>query len=126
MIMSDQDYALRALVCLARAGGQMSSPEIAHATKASRQYLIQIFQQLRDAGIVDSKPGKYGGYSLSIDPASIGVLQVFDALRKPQSWTADSWASAYVAAETRAALAKITIGDLALALSGKECGKERQ
>ena len=115
MIRADQDYALRALICLARAEGRMSSLEIAQATKASRQYLIQIFQRLRNAGIVDAKPGKDGGYAISTDPAGIAVAQVFDALREPQNWSSDAWASACVAAEMRTALDGITIGDLALA-----------
>ena len=116
MIMADQDYALRALVCMAEAGRRLSSLELARATKASRDYLIQVFQPLRNVGILDAMPGKSGGYALASDPASISVLDVFDALREPQSWEPEAWPSARVSAAVRAALGEITAKSLAMSL----------
>ena len=46
-----------------------------------RDYLIQLAQLLRNAGIVHARPGKNGGYSLAKDASEISVLDIFNALQ---------------------------------------------
>ena len=44
-----------------------------------RDYLIQLAQLLRNAGLIEARPGKHGGYRLAKDPADISVLQIISA-----------------------------------------------
>lgn len=65
---------------LARKGGRASSKEIADATGAPRDYLIQLAQLLRDSGIIEGQPGKHGGYALAKNPGEISALDVMRAV----------------------------------------------
>jgi Rrf2 family protein len=47
------------------------------------RYLEQIFQRLRRAGLVTSKRGPGGGYSLSRSPARITLRDVIEAVEGP-------------------------------------------
>ena len=74
------DYGLRAVIYLATKEGICSSKEIAEAMSIPRDYLIQLAQSLRNAGIVYARPGKHGGYRLAKDPAAISLRDVINAL----------------------------------------------
>lgn len=76
------DYGLRAVIYLATRDGICSSREIAEAMSIPRDYLIQLAQSLRNAGIVHARPGKHGGYSLAKDAHEISLLEVIDALEE--------------------------------------------
>lgn len=80
LVNAAHDYALRMCCHLARKGGRASSSEIAEATGAPRDYLIQLAQLLRGAGIVKASPGKYGGYALAKEPDQISALEVMRAV----------------------------------------------
>lgn len=80
LINATQDYALRMCCYLARKGRRASTREIADASGASRQFLTQLAQPLRDAGILDARVGKGGGYMLAKDPWEISVLAVMRAV----------------------------------------------
>jgi len=47
------------------------------------RYLEQIFQRLRRAGLVTSKRGPGGGYSLSRSPERISLLEIVEAMEGP-------------------------------------------
>ena len=47
------------------------------------RYLEQIFQRLRRAGLVSSKRGPGGGYTLSRSPAQISLREVVEAVEGP-------------------------------------------
>ena len=60
------DYATRAVLALAVAGGgPLKLEEIAEATEAPRSVLEQVMPTLRAAGIVRSERGPGGGYRLN-------------------------------------------------------------
>lgn len=80
LINVTRDYALRTCCYLARKGGCASSREIADATGVPRQYLVQIAQRLRDAGIIGAQAGKRGGYRLAKDPGEVSVLALMRAV----------------------------------------------
>ncbi len=47
------------------------------------RYLEQIFQRLRRAGLVDSKRGPGGGYTLARPPVEISLREIVEALEGP-------------------------------------------
>ncbi|WP_165056563.1 MULTISPECIES: Rrf2 family transcriptional regulator [unclassified Adlercreutzia] len=79
-LKASTDYGLRAVLYLAAQGGTCSSRDIAQGMSIPRDYLIQLAQLLRNAGIIEARPGKNGGYRLAKDPSEITLLQVIEAL----------------------------------------------
>ena len=75
------EYGMRAVLYLAEKGSICSSREVADEMSIPRDYLIQLAQQLRNAGIVHARPGKNGGYSLAKDASEISMLDIFNALQ---------------------------------------------
>ncbi|NGM18325.1 RrF2 family transcriptional regulator [Xiamenia xianingshaonis] len=76
------DYGIRAILYLAAQGTTCSSRDIAEDMSIPRDYLIQLAQLLRNAGIIEARPGKHGGYRLAKDPSDISVLDVMNALEE--------------------------------------------
>ena len=56
--------------------GYVSISSIASKHKISTKFLSQIAQELKRAGILESKEGITGGYTLAQDPSSIKLLDV--------------------------------------------------
>jgi len=79
-LKASTDYGLRAVLYLAEQSGTCSSKDIANDMSIPRDYLIQLAQLLRNAGIIEARPGKHGGYRLARDPADITLLQVIAAI----------------------------------------------
>lgn len=81
------EYGMRAVLYLAERGSICSSREVADEMSIPRDYLIQLAQLLRNAGIIHARPGKNGGYSLAKDASNISMLDVFNALQndRPRS-----------------------------------------
>lgn len=75
------EYGMRAVLYLAEKGSICSSREVADEMSIPRDYLIQLAQLLRNAGIVHARPGKNGGYSLAKDASEISMLEIFNALQ---------------------------------------------
>lgn len=81
MISPTAEYALRAIVALARAGDQaMVTAKIAEITKVPAGYLSKVLQILRKSGLVRSKRGLGGGFVLAVDPGAMSVLDVVNAV----------------------------------------------
>lgn len=79
-LKASTDYGIRAVLYMAAYGDTCSSKDIAESMSIPRDYLIQLAQQLRNAGIIAARPGKHGGYRLAKDPSKISVLDVMRAL----------------------------------------------
>lgn len=77
-----EQYALRALVELARYHGQGPIPlrQVAASEGISLAYLEQIVSTLREAGLLKSRRGVYGGYSLTRMPNQITVGDILRVL----------------------------------------------
>ena len=78
-------YAVRALTELARyeqtqPGKPVRLGDISDRREMPLQFLEQVFASLRRAGIVRSRRGAFGGYSLGRPAAEISVLDVVVAL----------------------------------------------
>jgi Rrf2 family protein len=76
-------YAIYGVFDLAYNGGSRPVPllEVGRRQAIPARYLEQIFQRLRRAGLVASKRGPGGGYSLARSPASILVSDVVRAVQ---------------------------------------------
>ena len=77
------EYACRVLAQLARFHGQGKLAHIdalAEAEKIPANYLVQILNELRTAGLITSKRGKQGGYALSRAPERIRLDEIVRAV----------------------------------------------
>jgi Rrf2 family cysteine metabolism transcriptional repressor len=112
-ITTKSPYALRALVELARTGGDAPVPigELARRRDVPVQFLEQLFAVLRRAGILRSQRGVKGGYSFARPPAEVTVLEVVELLDGPVGGGAEGVFSD-AAAAARAVLANATIADV--------------
>lgn len=80
-ISQTAEYALRAIVWLARdPDTPLGTPRIARATHVPAGYLCRVLQTLGRAGLVESTPGRAGGFRLARPPGSITVLDVINAV----------------------------------------------
>lgn len=79
------DYAFVVLVFLARQEKvyPISCDEIANLLSIPSEFLAKILQKLSRAGLVGSKQGPRGGYSLARDPLEITFTDVFRAIDDP-------------------------------------------
>ena len=81
MLSKTAEYALRALLVLARRGttGTVRAEEIADAVGAPRNYMAKTLHALTKEGLVASARGPLGGFTLTVAPDSISVARVADA-----------------------------------------------
>ena len=123
-------YAVRALTELARReetqpGKPVRLGDIAESRDMPLQFLEQVFAALRRGGVVRSRRGAAGGYSLAHPAAEISVLEVvaaLDGVPSPAECTQglceriDGCGASSVWIEAQQALEKVlggtTIGDL--------------
>ncbi|HWG47906.1 MAG TPA: Rrf2 family transcriptional regulator [Gemmataceae bacterium] len=81
MIPKTAEYALRAVVLLARAPDEAhSAEEIAESVRVPRRYAHKVLQALVHARLVRSQPGPGGGYSLVRAPENLSILDVVAAV----------------------------------------------
>jgi len=77
------EYACQVLAQLGNFYGQKQLPHIddlAKAEKIPSNYLVQILNELRNAGLIVSKRGKQGGYSLSREAKLISLYEIVCAV----------------------------------------------
>jgi Rrf2 family transcriptional regulator, nitric oxide-sensitive transcriptional repressor len=75
------EYALRAVVCLAGAGGEAKSADfLAQKTKVPRRYLNRVLQDLVAMKLIRSRPGPGGGYELARPTKELTILDVVNAV----------------------------------------------
>lgn len=89
-VSAKSDYALRALIVLARsaadeddADGLLPAEAMATEQEIPQNFLLAILADLRRGGIVRSRRGQGGGWSLARDPSQISVADVIRAVDGP-------------------------------------------
>jgi Rrf2 family protein len=88
-ITAKVDYAVRAAVELAARystdgdSRYMKADEVAEAQAAPEAFVLGILNQLKLAGLVESKRGADGGYRLALPPERIAVADVIRAIDGP-------------------------------------------
>lgn len=84
MLSSKARYALRALVELARVdGAQITAGDLAERADAPRKFLEAILLELARRGVVVSRRGKLGGYSLARPAGEISFAEVIRVIDGP-------------------------------------------
>jgi Rrf2 family protein len=82
-ISAKADYAVRASLELAAAGGPVKGDALAAAQSIPLKFLENILIELRHAGIVRSQRGPEGGYWLAKPADEIAVADVIRAVEGP-------------------------------------------
>jgi Rrf2 family protein len=84
MLSSKARYALRAVVELARVeGSQVTAGDLAERADAPRKFLEAILLELARRGVVVSRRGKLGGYSLARPASQISFAEVIRVIDGP-------------------------------------------
>lgn len=87
-LLRQEDFAILLVSELAGSPHQlMSLTEIGRAHGVSLLFLKKLARSLRTAGIIDSKEGARGGYTLARDPKRISILEVLEAIGEKNTWT---------------------------------------
>ena len=83
-IGSSVEYATRLMVRLSSLdqGGTLSAERLSALENVPRDYVDQLLQRLRRAGLVDSRRGAQGGYRLALAPRDIAVGRVVKAVEE--------------------------------------------
>ena len=85
MLSKKSKYAIRALLALAK--HQEHTPvlisAVAEQERIPKKFLELILLELKNAGLLQSKKGKGGGYSLARQPEAISLGEVMRALDGP-------------------------------------------
>jgi Rrf2 family protein len=84
-ITAQEEYGLRCLLRLARAGeGQsLTIPEIAAVEGLSGPYVAKLLAVLRHKGLIESVRGRAGGYRLARPASEVGLGAVLMSLGEP-------------------------------------------
>lgn len=81
MISQTVEYALRAVVCLAKEPtASMTTERVAEIAQIPASYLSKVLQLLRRGGLVRSQRGVGGGFQLARLPSEITILEVVSAV----------------------------------------------
>jgi Rrf2 family transcriptional regulator, cysteine metabolism repressor len=82
MFSTKAEYGIRVMAHLARHDGSepISLGSIADAEGLPLAYLEHLVQRLRKAGLVESRRGAHGGYTLAREPGDITMAEVVRAL----------------------------------------------
>ena len=82
-VSAKADYALRAMLELAAAGGLVKSEQLATAQGIPQKFLESILLDLRHAELVTSRRGVEGGYTLARPADEISLADVIRAVEGP-------------------------------------------
>jgi len=130
-ISAKTDYAIRAVVEMAAAapdGHLVKAEAVADAQQIPLRFLLGILNELRHAGIVDSRRGVEGGYRLAKPADEIAIADIIRAIDGPLANVAgvrpdalrlagsaaplqDVWVS--LRSSIRAVLEHVTVADVA-------------
>ncbi len=83
-ITRQADYAVRAVLYLARKGNQRAATsQVAQEQRIPPSFLAKIISQLSIAGLLHTSRGARGGVTLAREPKQITLLEVVEAIDGP-------------------------------------------
>ena len=76
------EYGLRAVLYLAARNDtdSINSEEISSKLNIPKEFISKILQSLTESGLISSKKGKNGGFSLAKDPSKIRLIDIVSAI----------------------------------------------
>lgn len=81
MLSTASNYALQAMVCLAGHPGEpLTSNRISELVGIRSEYLAKVLGTLTRAGLVRSRRGRGGGFSLARPPEQVTLLEIVRAI----------------------------------------------
>lgn len=84
ILTKHSDYAIRALLSLGAAEGRyLSARAVSLEQDIPYQFLRRILQELIRHGLVHSREGAQGGFSIARDPDAIRVMQLIEIFQGP-------------------------------------------
>ncbi|MFH1578107.1 MAG: Rrf2 family transcriptional regulator [Candidatus Omnitrophota bacterium] len=83
LITRNTDYAIRALLCMAKKKGSVSAPELTNDLKIPKAFLRMILQVLSGKKILKSQRGKGGGFMLAIKPSKVSLFSLIEIFQGP-------------------------------------------
>lgn len=115
------DYAIRLVVAMAVQPDEVLAREyLAQSEGLPVKFVDHVLRQLRNAGLIESRRGRHGGYLLARLPEEITLADVVHAMAEPQpadqlreeatGWLAEVWSG--LSNTVDAALADITVAAL--------------
>ena len=81
------DYAILAMVELARAGGMLSALRLAERIHVETPTVSKVLKVLAQSGLVNSSRGASGGYRVAKDAREISVAEIIAAIEGPIAMT---------------------------------------
>lgn len=85
MFAKTTHYALRLMTCLAHHHGEGPVPSRALAERAAvpTAYISKVMRRIEEAGLVESRKGRGGGFWLAREPGAIRLHEVLAAVDEP-------------------------------------------
>ncbi len=75
----ETDYCFRIMYVLAAKGERCDTKELSEKCGISQQIALKVMRKLLCAGLVNSKQGTGGGYTLSREPENIRLIDIYSA-----------------------------------------------
>src|SRR5690349_11612005 len=83
MLNQTVEYALRAVICVARDPSvSLRAADVAAEIDAPRNYVAKILSQLARVGILESVRGPAGGFRLAVPPTTVRLADIVAAFRR--------------------------------------------
>lgn len=83
-ISEGSNLGIHAMAYLANSEGNTASvTQISHDLRVSKDHLGKVMQRLTHLGLVDSRRGPRGGFTLARDASSITLLEIVEAIDGP-------------------------------------------
>lgn len=87
MITQKMKYALKALIVLAREQAEGAAPlsieEVARRAEVPKRFLEHILLEIRNAGMIVSRRGRAGGYTLQKPPKDVPLAELLRLIDGP-------------------------------------------
>lgn len=77
------EYAIRAVLCVARSGESVLVRDIAEQEAIPKSFLSKLVQSLAHAGVLEARRGVHGGVQLARSQETISILEIIEACEGP-------------------------------------------
>ena len=79
-ISEASNIAVHSLALIACSEGPMNATQIAGVLKLSRHHIAKVLQTLTRRGIISSRRGPNGGFTLMTDPEKLSLFEIYEIM----------------------------------------------